>query len=147
MQDNSTHTGWGGWVMFASIMMVMLGAFQFVFGLTALLNDEWFLVSNTGLTVTLDYTTWGWIHLGLGLLIAIAGSMLLTGSMFGRVVGILVALGSAVTNAVTMPAYPLWSVIIITLDIVVIYTLAVHGADLREPADAISLDDTRVTTG
>ena len=121
---------------------MILGAFQFVIGMTALFNDEWFLVSNSGLTLHLDYSTWGWIYLGLGLLIAVAGAMVLVGSWFGRIVGILVAGFSAVSNLVSIAAYPLWSMVIITVDILVIYTLAVHGGELRDPTEEIPLDVT-----
>src|SRR5262245_1050681 len=112
-----SESGWAGWVMFASIMMMIVGAFQFVIGLTAFPTDDFFRVDNNGLVARLDYTTWGWIHLGLGALIAIAAAMVLVGSWFGRVVGILVAMSSAVANLVSIAAYPLWSLAIITVDV------------------------------
>jgi hypothetical protein len=143
MQEKTGH--WVGWTMFASIMMIMVGAFQFVVGLTALLNSTWFLVADNGLTLKLDYTTWGWIHLGIGLLIAVAGAMVLVGSWFGRVIGMLVAAGSALANLVSIAAYPLWSIAIITLDVIVIYTLAVHGGEIGSDEESeMSVDETRV---
>jgi hypothetical protein len=119
--------------MFAAIMMFMIGAFEAVDGLTALYNDTYFLVSKSGLVVSLDYTRWGWIHIGLGVLIGLAGLSVLKGSWFGRISGIFIAGLSALANLVWMSAYPIWSIIIITVDVLAIYALAVHGGELRKP--------------
>ena len=156
MQTQSEQTGWTGWAFFAAIMMIMIGTFQAISGVTALVNDEYFLVSSSGLIVTLDYTTWGWIHLGLGMAIALAGVTVLSGSWFGRALGIFLAGVSAVANLVWIAAYPLWSIIIITVDILVIYALAVHGGELKKPSGGeleitdvatLSRSDPTVTTG
>jgi hypothetical protein len=135
MRTDSEASGWTGWAIFAAVMMMMVGAFQAIAGLTALFNDTYFLVTKSGLTLELDYTTWGWIHLGLGAAIILAGVSVMRGSWYGRVIGMLVAGLSAVANLVEMAAYPLWSLIIITVDVLIIYSLAVHGGELRESPD------------
>lgn len=132
MSDSTTsQTGWVGWVLFAAIMMMVVGCYQVIVGLAALFKDEYYLVGSRGLVVNVDYTTWGWTHLIIGVVIALAGLGLMVGQTWARVVGILVACLSAVVNMVFLPAYPLWSILIITLDVLVIYALAVHGRELR----------------
>jgi hypothetical protein len=118
--------GWVGWVYFAGILMIIMGIFQAISGLTALLNDEWFLVTKESL-VTFDFTTWGWVHLLVGGVVIAAGSAVLNGRTWGRVVGIALATLSAIANFLFIPAYPIWSILVIVVDVLIIYALAVHG--------------------
>ena len=123
-------TGWTGWALFAGVMMLMVGLFQAMEGLVALFNDDWYAVNKKGLVLSVDYTAWGWVHLLLGVVIVAAGAAVLNGRVWGRVVGVMMALGSAVTNLAFIAAYPAWSVIIIAVDVFVIYALCVHGDEL-----------------
>jgi hypothetical protein len=125
-------TGWVGWIAFASMMMVLLGMFHAIEGLVALFKDEVFLVGERGLTVNVDYTAWGWAHLLGGILIVAAGVGLLSGKIWARTIGVLLAMVSAVINIAFLPAYPIWSTIMIAVDILVIWALTVHGSELRE---------------
>lgn len=125
-------TGWVGWIAFAATMMVMLGAFHVMQGLVALFNDEYYLVGKSGLTVHLDYTTWGWVHVIGGLVVAAAGVSLFTGRIWARMVGVLVAMVSAFVNIGFLSAYPIWSAIMIAIDILVIWALTVHGGEMRD---------------
>ena len=134
--DGAAHrgaepTGWVGWIIFAGIMMVMLGTFQAIEGLVAIFKDSYFVVPRSGLVVSVDYTAWGWVHLLLGILVAGAGLGVMAGQMWARVIGILLALVSAVVNIAFIAANPVWSTIIITLDILVIYALTVHGKETK----------------
>lgn len=131
MANDRELSGWAGWAMFAGVMMITLGAFQAIAGLTALFNDSWYAVTKSGLLINVDYTQWGWVHLALGLLIAFAGGAVLNGRTWGRVIGITLACISAIVNLAFMPAYPVWSILIIAVDVLVIYALAVHGAELK----------------
>ena len=124
-------TGWVGWIIFAGIMMVMLGTFQAIEGLVAIFKDSYFVVPRSGLVVSVDYTAWGWVHLLLGILVAGAGLGVMAGQMWARVIGILLALVSAVVNIAFIAANPVWSTIIITLDVLVIYALTVHGKETK----------------
>lgn len=124
-------TGWVGWIMFAGVMMIMLGTFEAIAGLVALFNDEYYLVTRNDLVVSLDYTTWGWVHLLLGILIAGAGLGVMVGQMWARVVGIVVALVSAIVNVAFLNAYPVGSTIIIVIDVLVIWALTVHGRETK----------------
>ena len=124
-------TGWTGWIVFASVMMLMLGMFHAFQGIVALVKDEYFLVSDTGLVVSVDYTAWGWTHLLLGVVVAAAGAALFTGQMWARIVGVVVALGSAMVNLAFLAAYPIWSITMIAVDVLVIWALTVHGREMK----------------
>jgi hypothetical protein len=124
-------TGWVGWVGFAGVMMVMLGMFHIIDGLIALFQDDYFLVARSGLTVHADFTTWGWVHVIGGLLIGAAGIGCFAGKVWARSVGVVVALLSAVVNVGFLAAYPIWSTIMIAVDILIIWALTVHGDELR----------------
>jgi hypothetical protein len=125
------RTGWVGWLVFAGVLMILLGAFHAIQGLIALFNSEYYLVGPNGLSVHLDYTTWGWVHLIAGLVVIVAGIGVLVGQTWARVIGVLVALVSALASFTFIAAYPAWSCILIALDVLIIYALAVHGRELR----------------
>ncbi|GAB3098642.1 DUF7144 family membrane protein [Isoptericola nanjingensis] len=124
-------TGWAGWVVFAGTLMIMLGIFHAIQGVVALFNDEYFLVGPSGLTLQLDYSAWGWVHLIGGTVVLLAGVGLLAGQMWARVVGVLLAIVSAVANFAFIAAYPVWSTIMIAMDVVIIFALTMHGQELR----------------
>ena len=126
------YSGWVGWIAFAGIMMVLLGTFHIIDGLIALFQDEYFLVTQSGLAVTADYTAWGWTHLIGGVVVLAAGIGVFSGMVWARTVGVIVALLSAVLNIGFLAAYPIWSTIMIALDVLVIWALTVHGGELRE---------------
>lgn len=129
---STSASGWVGWISFAGIMMVMLGTFHIIDGLIALFNDEYFLVTQSGLAVTADFTTWGWVHLVGGVLIVAAGFGVFSGQIWARTLGVVLALVSAVINLGFLSAYPVWSSIMILIDILIIWALTVHGSELRE---------------
>jgi hypothetical protein len=125
-------TGWVGWIVFAAVMMIMIGVLHAIEGFVAIFKDTYYLVSNRGLVLTLDYTAWGWVHLILGLLVAAAGAALFSGRMWARVVGIGVVLLSVLANFTFINAYPIWSTIMIAVDVLVIYALVVHGREMKD---------------
>jgi hypothetical protein len=120
-----------GFILFAAIMMIMAGVFQAISGLVGIFENE-FYVATRNYLFQFDATTWGWIHLVVGLIVAFAGWGLLSGRTWARVVGITVALVSATANFLFIPYYPVWSLLIITLDIFVIWAIAAHGGELRD---------------
>ena len=79
-----------------------------------------------------NYSAWGGAHLALGVLFILVGFGVLVGQTWARVVGIALAVISAVINLAFLAAYPVWGVILIALDIVVIYALAMHGGEVKE---------------
>jgi hypothetical protein len=129
--DPPEPTAWVGFVVFGGIMMLMMGGFQAIEGLVALFRDEYFYVTRNGLLLTMDFTTWGWVHLIIGLAAVATGCGVLLGQMWARVLGIVIAVLSALANIAFLSAYPIWSTIIIATDVLVIYALAVHGREVK----------------
>ena len=125
------QTGWVGWIVFAGTMMMILGVLHAIQGLVAIFNDDYYLVGKSGLTVHLDYTTWGWTHLIGGIIIVLAGMGVLAGRTWARGVGVALAGLSALVNFAFIAAYPFWSVIVIAIDIFVIFALTVHGREIE----------------
>ena len=112
--SRSEPTAWAGLVLFGGIMIVMVGGFQCIQGFVALFRDDYYLVSRTGLVA---------VATGIGVLL---------GQMWARVLGIVVAVVSALVNVAFLAAYPVWSTIVIALDVLVIYAFAVHGREIRD---------------
>ena len=127
------RTGWAGWAVFAGVMLVVVGAFQAIDGLVALFKDEVYVVRPDGLVVNVDYTAWGWVHLLLGIVLIAAGAAIFAGRVWGRTIGVIAAIISAVLNFAYIASYPVWSILIIAIDVLVIYALVAHGGELREP--------------
>lgn len=129
-------TAWAGWVAFGAMMMVALGVFQAIAGFVALFKDQYYVVPTKQLVVQVDYTAWGWVHLAIGAFALAAGIGLLAGaSTWARVLGVVVALASALVNFAFLPAYPLWGLIMITLDVLIVYAIIAHGSELKALRD------------
>lgn len=124
-------SGWVGWIAFAGVAMVILGVFHVVQGLVALLKDDYFVVSSNRVLLNLDYTAWGWAHLTIGAVILVAGFMVFAGQVWARAVGTVAALVSAIGSMAFIAAYPVWSLMVIALDVVVIMALTVHGSEIK----------------
>ena len=130
-RDRDEPTGWVGLLYFAGTMAIMLGGFEATMGFVALFRDDYFAVTRNGLLVTMDYTAWGWVHLLLGVIAVAAGIGIFAGQMWARVLGIAIAVVNALANMAFLPAYPIWSVIVIAMDVIAIYALAVHGREVQ----------------
>jgi hypothetical protein len=115
-----------GFTFFAGILMLMSGLWSFVTGLTGLIEHHFYAITRN-YAFKIDITAWGWIHLILGIVVAITGIGLLLGQTWARVVGIILAVLSAVANFLFLPYYPFWSILVITLDVIIIWALAVYG--------------------
>jgi len=122
-------SGWAvGFSAFAGAIMILIGIFQFFEGLAAVVNDDFFVVTSK-YAFDLDTTGWGWIHMIIGVVIFLAGLGIFTGATWARVVGITLAIISAISNFFFIPYYPVWSVLIIALCIIVIWALATLRPD------------------
>lgn len=131
MARSSTTQAWAaGGVVFAATMMIMLGVWQVIVGIAAIAEDEVFLAAPE-YTYELDTTSWGWIHLVLGAVVAVTGFFLFTGATWARAVGILLVSLSAIANFLFLPYYPLWALAVIALDVFVIWALATAGSRRR----------------
>lgn len=118
-----------GFIVFAGVMMIVAGGFQAFAGLVALFEND-FYVKTPNYLLELDATSWGWIHLLLGLLVVLAGFAVLNGMVWGRTIGVVLAALSAFANFAFLPYSPFWAMLIIAVDIFVIWALTVHGRDI-----------------
>ena len=129
--NSSDISGWVGWVYFGGLMMVLLGALHAMAGLVALFKDEVFVLGDRGVWI-LDITSWGWIHLIAGVVILMAGLAVMSGKMWGRVIGIILGILAAVANFAFIPVYPIWSIVMMTLSVLVVYAMVAHGAEAKD---------------
>ena len=111
--------------------MMIGGMLQAFYGLVAVVNDEWVVWGNSG-AVYLDITQWGWVHLIWGAIMVLAGLGVLSGNIFARTLGVVLAAIAAVVNFMFIPVYPLWSITVVVIAIVVIYALVAHGKDMKQ---------------
>jgi hypothetical protein len=102
--------------------MIVAGVFQALAGLVALFRNEVYVIG-LNYVYSFDVTTWGWIHLIVGIVVAVAGVAVLAGQTWGRVVGVALAVVSMLVNFMFIPYYPVWSLLIIALDVFVIWAL------------------------
>jgi hypothetical protein len=123
-----TSRAWAGWVLFAAVMLVLAGAFNIVEGLVALFRDETFVVGEDGLLV-LDYTTWGVIMLLFGAFMIVVGLALNGIRGWARGAAVVLAGLHMIAQMGFLDAQPVWSVIVITLDVVVIYALTARWSE------------------
>ena len=91
------RTGWVGWIYFAGVMMVIGGALNAFYGLVAVLNDDWVVWQNST-AVFLDLTGWGWVHLVVGVIVMLCGFGVMTGNLFARTIGVIIAGISLILN-------------------------------------------------
>jgi hypothetical protein len=124
---------WAGWVWFAGLLMIVIGFLDFFQGLIAVIRDKYYVLGPEQIIV-FDLTTWGWITLIWGIIVALAGFALLAGQGWARWFTIVVAtlnffvqLGFVGSNQ-----YPLWALVVLTLNIVVLYALIVRWSDIKE---------------
>jgi hypothetical protein len=117
-----------GLAVFAGAMMILGGIFEMMAGLVALFENEVY-VAGARYLFAFDLTTWGWIHLLLGVLVVAAGVGVITGQLWSRVVGITLSALSALANFVFLPYYPIWSLLVIALDVFVIWALCLYNRD------------------
>lgn len=126
------ESAWVVWVQFAAIMLMLTGSFHVIQGLTALLNKEVYQVGESGLSVSVGYTTWGWVHLVWGAIAILVGVSLLAGRTWARILAVIVAFFSAVGNIAFLHASPVWGAIAIAVDVIVIWAVMVHGGELKK---------------
>ena len=120
-------SGWAvGGITFAAVVLMLIGFFQVIAGLSAIIDDEFFVVTRN-YTFDLDTSAWGWLHLLLGVLLVFTAWGLFTGAGWAVVVGIFLAGLSALANFFFIPYYPFWAILVIALDVWVIWSLTRPG--------------------
>lgn len=131
-----TRSTWSGWIGFAAIILIITGFFTAIEGIVALFRNQYYIVSGSGLLV-FDMTAWGWIHLVVGVCAVLAGLSLFTGAAWARVVAVLLVSFNAVSQLAFMAAHPIWTTIVIALDVLVIWAVVVHGGIVRDEGTSI----------
>lgn len=128
-------TGWVGWGWFAGIVLIIAGAIDIVYGLIAVFQPgSVYFVASEGELVLFDLQGWGWWHSIFGALLILVGIALFSGATWARVTAIVLVALNALSQLMLLPLQPWWSLIVLTLDILVIYALTVHGRELRAAA-------------
>lgn len=128
-----------GWSAFAGFMMVLLGFGWLMVGLIALADEAYFVVTPEYI-FQFDVTTWGWVHLILGIIVLIAGFALFSGAVWARLVGVVVAVVATLTAFAWLPWYPIWAILLIGISIAIIWALTVHGDDLAAARGSVYTD-------
>lgn len=123
-------SGWAvGWTIWAAVWMWILGFFHALAGFVAIAEDE-ILVVTPEYLFQLDTTTWGWIHLVLGVVVLLAGFSIFNGAVWARSVAVVLAVVSIIANFAWLPYYPIWGLLMITANVFVIWAVTVHGHDI-----------------
>ncbi len=117
-----------GWILFASVIVITAGVMHVVLGLTAMFNGGW-VAWTPDAVVVFDLSTWGALHLVWGLVLVVAGAALLTGNGVSRAVVLLVAGLSMVGAFAFLAVNVWWALVVMALDVLVIWAVAVHGDD------------------
>jgi hypothetical protein len=125
-------SGWVGFIAFAGVMMVLIGAMQALYGLVAVVNDDWVVFTNNDVLL-INLRAWGWVHLAAGALVLLVGIGVLLGSQLARWAGIVVVGLSMIGTFLSLPAYPVWGLVILAVDALIIYALIAHGREIRLP--------------
>ena len=124
-------SGWAvGWAYFAAVMLFMVGVLQFLSGLSAIFNDELYVIGEEYI-YEFDVTAWGWIHMIIGIIVFCSGLGVLKGHVLGRTVGVIAAAGSLIANFLWLPYQPVWSTVLIAICVAVIWALTAHGRDVN----------------
>jgi hypothetical protein len=124
MSTSHSENAWAeGIGIFAGAALLTVGIFQFLEGVAAAAKDDVF-VSTRNYVYEFDLTTWGWIHIVVGILVALVGGAILVGKKWALVAGVVIAMVSALMNFVWLPYYPAWAILIIAFDIAVIWALS-----------------------
>ena len=125
-------SGWAiGWIFFAAFMMIMIGTFHLIAGMAGIFEDEFYTVTPNYI-FEFDTTTWGWIHVILGVIVLFSGIYLFTGAVLARIVGVIMAIVSAIVGFAWLPFYPVWGIVIVAIAISVIWALTAHGRDIAD---------------
>jgi hypothetical protein len=122
-------TAWVGWIAFAAMMMIVTGVFGALSGLAAIVRDEQYVQLNGNVWV-FDQTSWGWIHLIIGILVVIVGAMMLQGKAIGMAIGAGIIVLHMIAQFAWMGMYPWWSIVAIAIDVLILYALIVHGGEM-----------------
>ena len=118
-----------GTTIAAAILLITAGVLGLLQGIAAVINENLFVVG-LNYTYQLNISSWGWIHIVLGAITIAVGFGLFTGAAWARVSAIFIAALSIIANFLWMPYYPLWAILVITLDLVVIWAVTTWRSEM-----------------
>ncbi|QYC38627.1 hypothetical protein Nocox_05000 [Nonomuraea coxensis DSM 45129] len=121
-------TGWVGWIWFGGMLMILAGLFNIITGFAAVIASRVYVATPARLLV-FDVTTWGWVHVVLGVLVLVTGVAVTAGQTWARVVGVILVMLNALTQLTWIAVNPWWSLAVIAVDVLVMYALIVHGRE------------------
>ena len=131
----ASKSAWGGWIVFAGVVLLMVGAMDVLQGLVAITEDEFVVDTRRGLAIV-DVTAWGWITLLWGVLLIVSGLGLLRGAGWARWLAIIGVGINAVQQIAFMAnypqAYPLWNILIVALNVLVLFALTARWHGYKE---------------
>ena len=128
MSERNPSMWAAGWATFAGLMMIMLGIFHAIAGFAEIVDPDSYVVTQKYI-FKFDASTWGWIHLIVGILVFFAGFGIFRGAVWARTVGVILAIVSGAAAFAWLPYVPFWSLLLIFVAISVIWALTAHGRD------------------
>lgn len=132
-------TGWVGWIALGAVFMVLSGVYQLIVGMAAVFNNDWVVFASEGVYLV-DLATWGWAHLILGALLVGTGLSLFSGSTVGRAIATVVISLTILVNLMFLFALPVWSIIALIVNALVLYAILAHGDELKPVAQTADRD-------
>ena len=134
MSTNNGVSGWAGWIYFAGILMILRGVSEVFLGITALINKQYLFITGGnghGLVITTAHSNaWGWVDLAVGVVVLAAGFSLLHGSNWARVFAVVFTSFAFLVNMAFLGVFPVWSIVAMVVDVVILYALIVHGKEV-----------------
>jgi hypothetical protein len=115
-----------GVTVFASVVLVLMGIFHIIEGVAAIVDGTLYGAPEN-YSLDIGVKTWGWLQLTAGIVVLFSGFFLMSGDRYARGVAYVVVLLSALGNFVSIPYYPVWSVVLIGLDVVVLWALSTYS--------------------
>lgn len=128
---NQQTTGWTGWVMFASLLMILSGFVHILYGIGSLFTQNWFLYANQSIYLV-DGRTGGWVLILVGILLLVSGALLLSGNAFGRAMGMLLATIGIIANLAYIGIAPIWSILAVIVNALILYAVGAHGSEMKK---------------
>lgn len=127
-------TGWVGWLLFAGIMLLLVGGFQAILGLVGIFNGGFFKPQDQPVLIN-DYKAWGWLHLALAAIAFAVGVGLLFGLKWARIAGTILCVLNVIVSFAFIRTYPGWALLLIAFSVITAYAIVVHGHEIGEAYD------------
>lgn len=124
-------TGWTDWIRFAAAILIINGIFGVIQGLVALTGPDTYYATAGNELFLFNVEGWGWWNLIIGTLQILTAASLFSGALWARIVALFLVTISAFVQMLLIPVQPVWSLIVIAVDVLVIYAITTHGEELK----------------